>query len=180
MLFRSGLSDDGTALVRRAEVVLADATAERSAAGEAARVGSTVARSSEEPESSSSSPQPTSAMVEAPATVRALPRRAVRRLAAAWPLLQALAEERGNAAAWRRTTLPIMQDNLRRFAAAGGTLALGDDYGCVPWPAMPGGKKSVVVGAYGSCVSAKSANADDSGSLPSPSCLPHPLRLQRM
>ena len=40
------------------------------------------------------------------------------------------------------------------------TKALGDDYGCVPWPAMPGGKKSVVVGAYGSCVSAKSANVD--------------------
>jgi imidazolonepropionase-like amidohydrolase len=42
---------------------------------------------------------------------------------------EALAEERGNGAAWRRTTLPTMQDNLRRFAAAGGTLALGDDYG---------------------------------------------------
>jgi imidazolonepropionase-like amidohydrolase len=42
---------------------------------------------------------------------------------------EALAVERGNAAAWRRSTLPIMQDNLRRFAAAGGTLALGDDYG---------------------------------------------------
>lgn len=42
---------------------------------------------------------------------------------------EALAEERGNAAAWRRITLPIMQDNLRRFAAAGGILALGDDYG---------------------------------------------------
>ncbi len=42
---------------------------------------------------------------------------------------EALAEERGNGAAWRQTTLPIMQDNLRRFVAAGGTLALGDDYG---------------------------------------------------
>ena len=42
---------------------------------------------------------------------------------------EALAVERGNAAAWRRTTLPIMQDNLRRFVAAGGLLALGDDYG---------------------------------------------------
>lgn len=42
---------------------------------------------------------------------------------------EALAEERGQAAAWRRMTLPIMQDNLRRFVAAGGTLALGDDYG---------------------------------------------------
>jgi imidazolonepropionase-like amidohydrolase len=42
---------------------------------------------------------------------------------------EGLAEERGDAAAWRRTTLPVMQDNLRRFVAAGGTLALGDDYG---------------------------------------------------
>jgi imidazolonepropionase-like amidohydrolase len=42
---------------------------------------------------------------------------------------EALAEERGDAATWRRTTLPVMQDNLRRFAAAGGTLALGDDFG---------------------------------------------------
>ena len=40
------------------------------------------------------------------------------------------------------------------------TKALGDDYGCVPWPASTGDNKSVVVGAYGSCVSAKSANAD--------------------
>lgn len=40
-----------------------------------------------------------------------------------------LAEERGGGDAWRRTTLPIMEDNLRRFVAAGGTLALGDDYG---------------------------------------------------
>jgi imidazolonepropionase-like amidohydrolase len=42
---------------------------------------------------------------------------------------EALAEERGNAAEWRRATLPVMYDNLRRFAAAGGILALGDDYG---------------------------------------------------
>lgn len=40
-----------------------------------------------------------------------------------------LAEERGNAAEWQRVILPVMQDNLRRFVAAGGTLALGDDYG---------------------------------------------------
>jgi imidazolonepropionase-like amidohydrolase len=40
-----------------------------------------------------------------------------------------LAEERGSAAEWRQTTLPVMQDNLRRFVAAGGILALGDDYG---------------------------------------------------
>ena len=42
---------------------------------------------------------------------------------------EGLAEERGEGPAWRRTTLPVMQDNLRRFVAAGGTLALGDDYG---------------------------------------------------
>jgi imidazolonepropionase-like amidohydrolase len=42
---------------------------------------------------------------------------------------EGLAEERGDAAAWQRTTLPVMQDNLRRFVEAGGTLALGDDYG---------------------------------------------------
>jgi imidazolonepropionase-like amidohydrolase len=40
-----------------------------------------------------------------------------------------LAVERGNAAEWRRVVLPVMQDNLRRFIAAGGMLALGDDYG---------------------------------------------------
>lgn len=40
-----------------------------------------------------------------------------------------LAEERGQALGWRQTTLPIMQDNLRRFVGAGGVLALGDDYG---------------------------------------------------
>ncbi len=40
-----------------------------------------------------------------------------------------LAEVRGAGAAWRRTTLPVMQENLRRFVVAGGTLALGDDLG---------------------------------------------------
>lgn len=40
--------------------------------------------------------------------------------------------------------------------------ALGDDFGCIPWPASPGGKQSVTVGAYGSCVSAKSKNVDAS------------------
>lgn len=40
-----------------------------------------------------------------------------------------LAEERGNAEEWRATILPLMYDNLRRFVAAGGVLALGDDYG---------------------------------------------------
>jgi imidazolonepropionase-like amidohydrolase len=42
---------------------------------------------------------------------------------------EALAEERGDAAAWRQTTLPVMQSNLRRFVEAGGRLALGDDFG---------------------------------------------------
>ena len=42
---------------------------------------------------------------------------------------EALAEERGAGAEWRRTTLPVMQDNLRRFVAARGTVALGDDLG---------------------------------------------------
>ena len=40
-----------------------------------------------------------------------------------------LAEERGNAGEWRQAILPLMYDNLRRFVAAGGVLALGDDYG---------------------------------------------------
>lgn len=40
------------------------------------------------------------------------------------------------------------------------TKALGEDYGALPWPAMDGGAKSVPVGAYGSCVSAKSKNVD--------------------
>jgi imidazolonepropionase-like amidohydrolase len=42
---------------------------------------------------------------------------------------EGLAEERNDAAAWRRATLPVMRDNLRRFIEAGGALALGDDYG---------------------------------------------------
>jgi imidazolonepropionase-like amidohydrolase len=42
---------------------------------------------------------------------------------------EGLAEGRGIGDDWRKLTLPIMQDNLRRFIAAGGTLALGDDYG---------------------------------------------------
>lgn len=38
---------------------------------------------------------------------------------------------------------------------------LGDDFGVLPWPALDGsGKASVPVGAYGSCVSAKSKNVD--------------------
>ncbi len=45
---------------------------------------------------------------------------------------EALADSRGQAVQWRRITQPIMYDNLRRFAAAGGILALGDDYGGVP------------------------------------------------
>ncbi|NTU81590.1 MAG: amidohydrolase family protein, partial [Chloroflexales bacterium] len=45
---------------------------------------------------------------------------------------EALAVERGTLAAWRQTIQPVMHDNLRRFAAAGGTLALGDDYGGAP------------------------------------------------
>lgn len=42
---------------------------------------------------------------------------------------EGLAEERGNEAEWRQSVLPIMYDNLARFVAGGGTLALGDDYG---------------------------------------------------
>lgn len=42
---------------------------------------------------------------------------------------QNLAEENGTATEWNAATLPVMQDNLRRFAEAGGTLALGDDFG---------------------------------------------------
>lgn len=38
--------------------------------------------------------------------------------------------------------------------------ALADDFGALPWPALAGGKKSVVIGAYGSCVSAKSKNVE--------------------
>lgn len=40
-----------------------------------------------------------------------------------------LAEEGGTIAEWNAKTLPVMQDNLRRFVEAGGTLALGDDFG---------------------------------------------------
>ncbi len=40
-----------------------------------------------------------------------------------------LAEARGIGDEWRRTTQPVMYDNLRRFVASGGNLALGDDYG---------------------------------------------------
>jgi imidazolonepropionase-like amidohydrolase len=50
---------------------------------------------------------------------------------------EALARQRGTDAAWRRAMLPVMYDNLRRFVAAGGILALGDDYGGVP--GMPAG-----------------------------------------
>lgn len=45
---------------------------------------------------------------------------------------ESLAEERKLGDDWRRFTLPIMQDNLRRFVAAGGQLALGDDFGGNP------------------------------------------------
>ena len=40
--------------------------------------------------------------------------------------------------------------------------ALGDDIGCIPWPAMDGGAKSVPIGAYGSCVSAKAKDVNAS------------------
>lgn len=40
------------------------------------------------------------------------------------------------------------------------TKGLADDYGAIPWPASDGGKKSVPVGAYGACVSAKSKNVE--------------------
>lgn len=42
---------------------------------------------------------------------------------------EALAAERGNVGEWRRSVLPVMYDNLRRFVTAGGQLTLGDDYG---------------------------------------------------
>lgn len=42
---------------------------------------------------------------------------------------QNIAEENGTAAEWNANTLPVVYDNLRRFRSAGGTLALGDDYG---------------------------------------------------
>lgn len=38
--------------------------------------------------------------------------------------------------------------------------AIPGDYGVLPWPAMPGGTQAVPVGAYGSCVFAKSKNLD--------------------
>ncbi len=47
-----------------------------------------------------------------------------------------LALSRGKAVDWRRRIQPVLYDNLRRFAAAGGTLALGDDYGGVPGMAV--------------------------------------------
>jgi enamidase len=49
---------------------------------------------------------------------------------------ECLARSRGSGAEWRRLTMPTMYDNLRRFVAAGGTLALGDDYGGVPGMAV--------------------------------------------
>ncbi|MDQ3387428.1 MAG: amidohydrolase family protein [Actinomycetota bacterium] len=42
---------------------------------------------------------------------------------------QNIAEDNDEAADWNATTLPVMYDNLRRFVEAGGTLALGDDFG---------------------------------------------------
>ena len=42
---------------------------------------------------------------------------------------QKIAEDKSEAADWNATTLAIMYDNLRRFVEAGGTLALGDDFG---------------------------------------------------
>lgn len=45
-------------------------------------------------------------------------------------------------------TLPALQKGL------------GDDFGVLPFPAMPGGAPSVPVGAYASAVSAKSKNVD--------------------
>ena len=37
---------------------------------------------------------------------------------------------------------------------------LKDDFGVIPWPAGDGGKATVTMGAYGSCVSARSKNVD--------------------
>jgi imidazolonepropionase-like amidohydrolase len=45
---------------------------------------------------------------------------------------EALAQQRGTVTVWRKRMQPVMYDNLRRFVAAGGTLALGDDFGGVP------------------------------------------------
>ncbi|WP_312718309.1 sugar ABC transporter substrate-binding protein [Mobilicoccus sp.] len=39
--------------------------------------------------------------------------------------------------------------------------ALGSDFGVLPWPAMDGGSANVTIGAYGACVSAKSAHVDE-------------------
>lgn len=38
--------------------------------------------------------------------------------------------------------------------------ALGDDFGAIPWPTLEGGAPSVPVGAYGSCVSTRSADVE--------------------
>lgn len=45
---------------------------------------------------------------------------------------EALAYQRGKEVIWNSRLEPAMYDNLRRFVDAGGTLALGDDYGGVP------------------------------------------------
>jgi imidazolonepropionase-like amidohydrolase len=45
---------------------------------------------------------------------------------------EALAQQRGTVSVWRKRMQPVMYDNLRRFVAAGGILALGDDFGGVP------------------------------------------------
>lgn len=45
---------------------------------------------------------------------------------------QDLARHRHKEDDWYKWMQPTMYDNLRRFVAAGGTLALGDDYGGVP------------------------------------------------
>lgn len=37
---------------------------------------------------------------------------------------------------------------------------LGDDFGAIPWPSMPGGSPSVPVGAYGCCVSAQASDVE--------------------
>lgn len=38
--------------------------------------------------------------------------------------------------------------------------ALGDDFGCLPWPATSGGRPSVPMGAYASCVSTRSKDVE--------------------
>jgi imidazolonepropionase-like amidohydrolase len=43
-----------------------------------------------------------------------------------------LARYRHKEESWQKWMQPVMYDNLRRFVAAGGILALGDDYGGVP------------------------------------------------